>query len=606
MACGYPGKLELSAKAMGLKSQKDMEGQKAMIKLSKPRGRVQPDGSFKRWSCEEFPAVYKTMYHYCGKDVDTEREAGMRLPYLVASEEKQYWYDQLVADRGVPLNQNLCRASLKIVAERKKELNVLCKGISGLTPTQTVELRRWVNRNSNLGMEDLKRESVEAALKSDGIPSQVKKVLSYRLEGSKSSTSKYQKALRCVCNDGTLKGARQFYGAHTGRWAGRGVQLDNLPRVTVPDIEEIVEIVQHGHSWLVESCFNDVMGSVSNAVRSMIVAEPVKTKLLSLEKYNKALYVCDFKSIESRLLHFNSGQESTLQEWRDSDNGTGVDVYVSNAADMFGINIDGMDVEKATKLVGKEHRYWGKIAELSLGYEGGTGALLRATAKNNANFADIFNIMYRNATDEQRSKVNWIWIKMGTGNEKAFKAARFVVEKWRAKNKKTVKMWKMYAKCALKAVQTGKMQTYRGVRFKFNKLTKMLDIYALSGGNPLHYPEAHVKIAKNIHGDLEPQLRAHYYAGGKVRRWMEYHPYGGLITENIIQKEARDVMGSRFGPLEKAKFILRHTIHDELIATSWLGRLKEFLALVPVTPDWATGCPIAVEGWSGFAYKKGE
>lgn len=597
LACGFPAALQYAAPALRVTEQKDKEGGKAMLKLSKPR-KIIRDGKGEivkviRWKREQVSVIYDRLYSYCKQDVITERACGDRLPYLPIQEDKQYAYDQLVADRGIRIDTDLCEKAIHIVNTRAAELREESQRICGFSPSQSVKLKLWFNANG-LEIENVKKETVERELKNKDLPDKIKTVLQCRLEGGRSSTGKYKSALAHLCKDGTVKGARQFYGAHTGRWAGRGVQMDNLKRldkVYADMIDDVVEVVKSGQSWLVESCYGNVMVPVSNCTRSMIIADD-----------DSDLYVADFKSIESRMLAATTGQQSTNDQWMLSDLGLGPDVYEKNGSELFNVAL-----EKVTK----EMRYWGKIEELSLGYEGGCGALMRQTEKNNVYFRDIYDTVYRNAEPRTREWVNKLWTLAGSGHEKDWKAARYVVERWRANNPMTVRFWRVMRNLSIQAVlKKGKVFEYRGIKWWYDENFKMLVCQTLSG-RCLYYPFAHVvrKIKKKLDGSIEvvPELRA-YYQSDKPRAFIKYNPYGGLTTENIIQHEARDAMAHKFAPLERRGFRLRHTVHDELIVQAKKNTvtLDIFNTILCEPLSWVPNCPLAVESWSGPRYKKSE
>jgi DNA polymerase bacteriophage-type len=596
LACGLPGSLEKAAIALKIPERKDTEGAKAMSKLSKPRRRR--DGKLAWWEKTEYPHLYKTMYAYCIQDVVVERAAGDKLPDMPVSEWKQYHFDQEVADRGILIDQELCKAAIKVVKDRQAELKQECVALTGVGPSQPVPLRAWINKElakvkitptGRLVIEDLKAVSVDNMLRVKGLPRRVRRALVLRREGGRSSTAKYSAALKRLCRDGTAKGARRFYGAHTGRWSGQGVNFDNLKRVEMKvDAEELATVIKTADANIVESVYGSVLEPVSNGVRSMMVADE-----------GHDLYVADFKSIESRLLAATTGQTSTNDLWLASDLGKGPDVYVVNAAGIFGIPIDK---------VGKPERYWGKIAELLLGYQGATRPLLAQQLKANIFFRDIYNTVWRIAGNQTREKVDWMWKKIGTkehDNEKDWKAARCVVEDWRKRNPSTTKFWRMMQQCSVAAVRFQRPTQYMGIRFHYDKHFQMLVITSMSGRN-LYYPFARAVEVKDLKGNKVWELRAKYQRDFKgFRGWVEYHPYGGLVTENIIQHQARDAMADRFEALELVGFSLRHTVHDELISQAKRGTpLSLFTETIAVTPSWAPGCPIAVEAWHGRVYKK--
>lgn len=591
LSCGLPGKLEFCAPALGIKERKDTEGAKAMRKLAKPR-KITEDMEVIWWDGED---LWETMMKYCGQDVVTERAIGHRLPYLQQGEEKQYWYDQLVADRGVPLDKDLCHKAIWVAQDAQEELKKKCVEISGISPTQVQALRIWINGQNVIDLPNLQKDTIEKALRSKELPkdSPIRTVLQARQEAGRSSTSKFDAALDCVCKDGTLKGMRQFYGAHTGRWAGRNVQMDNMFRTTMKDIDEIIAAVKTGDANIVASCYNGkVMEPVANTIRSMIVAKPDHT-----------LYVGDYKSIESRLLAETSGQTSVLKQWALSDMGLGPDVYVVNAAQMFNCTM-----ERASK---KDYRFWGKTAELSLGYEAGQNSLLKKGEETGADYEEIFDIMHGNASPHTREKVVWLYGKMGENSgfsKKAWMAARYVVENWRARNPMSVKLWKGLHAAALRAMENpNTFQRYRDISYYFDKELQILFCDTNSGGEPLKYPFAHtVAVGMNRDGTVRKELRAKYY--DVKRGFVTYALYGGLETENVVQNRARNTMAGNFGAVEKKGFKLLHTVHDELITMAPIAlglTVAEFREAACTHPVWASKAfPLAMDAWSGPFYKK--
>jgi len=585
---GYPGALRWAAVAMKLDHQKDMIGSRAMNKLSKPRS-YKIDGTPIWWREEEVPDTYTALYNYCIQDVETERAASHKLPYLTPDEEEQYHYDQMVADRGVHVDLELCRHAMHVASVRRAELDRTCLQVAGFRPSQVGGVTQWIKRQK-YDIDNLQKLTVDRAIKDPHVPRNVYVMLKARQEAGKTSTAKYETALECVCADGTLKGQRQFYGSHTGRWAGRLVQLDNLMRPTMADIdmEDLVTAIKTREGWLIESAFdNGVMEPVANAQRGMLVAPA-----------GEDLYVGDYKSIESRVCAYIAGQKSKLDAWRASDEGRAPDVYVVNAARMFNCSLK--------EAAHKDKRFWGKTAELLLQYEGSTNPLLRQQVQTDIRFREIYDVMHGNASPDTRQKVDWMWGVRGAASirdkpgveEKDWKAARYVVEQWRADNPNVVNFWRLMKNASVAAVRNpGEKRAANGILFEFDKETGLLKMHLLSG-RPLYYPGAHVEL---IGG--EATLRAYYMNAYHV--WGRYSPYGGFFTENATQALARDVMASSFPGLEKHGYKLRHTVHDELITSAKKGSsLPAFVAIATTVPIWMHGLPLALDAWCGPRYRK--
>lgn len=588
-AAGLPGKLELAAIAMQTSVQKDAEGAKIMRQMTRPRAMLEGEPIW-----HNAPEKWRLLMRYCAQDVRAERAIGARLPYLSAAEERQYWYDQRVADRGVYIDTALCRSAISLASVRGVQLARICRKHTGVGPAQPAALRAWIEKQG-VKLPNLKKETVAAAIKAKGTPEKVRAILKLRQEAAKTSTTKFKKALLLLTDDGTLKGARQFYGAHTGRWAGRGVQLDNLLRPTLGSspggIPAVVEAVRKSSAELLLAKYGSIMEPVANATRSMVKAAP-----------GHELHVGDFKSIESRVLAYTSGQQEVLEAWAASDAGDKTqEVYVLLAADMFGIH---------PSKVTKEQRFWGKTAELSLGYQSGCAPLIRSAEKGGASFRDIYPIVYRNADEETRAKVSRLWRLVGKGDEKSWRAARFVVERWRKKNPRSVKLWYALQAASVRAVRNPgtivPCELNAGISFRFDKASSMLFCKLLSG-RELCYPSARVVTGRNARGEPELQLRAKYMSD-KAHAYVEYHPYGGFLTENVVQAQARDIMASRFEELERNCFKLVHTVHDEIITQARIGlcTTEEFRRITTRVPSWAKGFPLAIDPWKGPFYMKAD
>lgn len=608
-ACGLPGALEHAAIQLGITENKDMEGSKAMKKLMRPHNalRVKRFGEKPLFHTRQTaPHLFDITGKYCKQDVRTEREAATKLPLLAPKVERQWWWDQIVSDRGIKLDVELCKSAVKIAKERSGQIDQESRALCGYTPRQVAQCRAWVKKQG-LDLPDLKAPTVEKAIARKDIKPAIKQLLQLRQEAGKTSVGKYRTALACVCKDGKVRGQRQFYGAHTARYAGRLIQLDNLMRPTMPkkEIGHVVDFVKAGNSDTIKLVYGNVMEVVANATRSILVADR-----------DEELFVADFKSIESRLLAAMSGQQSTLDAWRRNDQGKGADVYVLNACRMFGVTEKWMLSQQRDKYDGL--RKWGKDAELTLGYQGAAKPLLGQGEKSGAQFRDIFPIMHKNAGEGTRDKVNWLWGLMGFGHEKDWKAARYVVEQWRKDNFMTVLLWGQLGACSIVAMQHPGKRVKVVVRdpknryphhdtktsFQYKPDENML-LFHLASGRALRYPYPELHTKKNKKGERVKELKVHVW-NNKYKHFDMYTPYGGLFAENGTQGHARDVMVENGERIEPFKFRLLHTIHDELIAAAKRGAsLEKFLELAASQLEWYPHAPIAVEGWSGPAYKKG-
>lgn len=245
-AMGLPGALDNAAAAVGLEHQKDKKGYRLMLQMCRPRG-FAPDGSPIWW---DDPDKLEKLYDYCRQDVWTERELAHRLLPLSDSEQDLWLLDQRINNRGVMIDMGAVKAAMEIVQAEQDRLNARMRevtdGFVGAC-TQATALARWL-RKKGVVVEGVAKAHVLDALDAEGLPSECREALLLRQEAAKSSTAKLRAMREAVSADGRLRGMFQYHGAHTGRWAGRRVQLQNIPRwpkdFGVEDAEELFEILK--------------------------------------------------------------------------------------------------------------------------------------------------------------------------------------------------------------------------------------------------------------------------------------------------------------------------------------------------------------------------
>lgn len=357
-----PGKLADVAVALNLTERKMEEGKDLIRYFSVPCKPTKTNGGRTRNLPGDAPEKWELYKKYNRQDVETERAVVRALEKypLPDSEWELYALDQIINDRGVRIDKQLVRAAMIVDAEFTKKAYERAQKITGLdNPSSVIQLKAWL-ADQDMPMETLAKKVVqEKARDADGI---VGELLRLRLELSKTSIKKYEAMARTVCKDGRIHGVTQFYGAaRTGRWAGRLVQLQNVPQNHLPDLDEAKEVVKQGDAELVEMLYGSVPNTLSELIRTALIP-----------KDGCRFLVADFSAIEARVLAWLAGEEWVLEEFR----GKGK-IYEATAARMF--HIPKESIVKGNP--NYEYRQKGKQATLSCGYGGGVGALKNMGAK---------------------------------------------------------------------------------------------------------------------------------------------------------------------------------------------------------------------------------
>jgi len=415
-AMSLPGKLEQVALALGTDVTKDMDGHRIMLQLSQPR-KINPDGSIVWWEENVVPDKFEKLYQYCINDVEVERAVKKKMVPLSRKEQTLWTIDYEINQRGVKVDLPSAITALEIIELEKERLDTEIQRLTGgavASCGSVKQLTEYLKKNG-VDMPSLAKSDVMEVLSDTSISMACREVLNLRQSGSKSSTAKLKKMIEGACDDERMRGLFQFSAAGTRRWAGRRVQLQNLPRPTLkPDaIDHIFSIIKNkkdAHA-LIEMFYGSPAQAISDCLRGFLISD-----------LGKDLIVCDFSSIEARVLAWLAGQEQTLEIFR-----THGKIYEAAAADIFKIPIDQ---------VTKEQRQLGKVAVLALGYQGGRAAF--------QSMAKAYNVVI---PDEQ---------------------ANFIKDMWRFVNKETVQFWYDLERAASCAIR------YPGKQYTVNKKIKYL------------------------------------------------------------------------------------------------------------------------------------
>ena len=400
---GLPLSLKDVGAALGLDKQKLTEG-KELIRYFCVPGK---DGT--RHMPASAPEKWATFRAYNLRDVETEMSIQDRLRKYPVPDEvwAQYHLDQQINDRGIGVDRTLVRGAIGIDKRSREELTARLQELTMLdNPNSVQQMKDWLAANG-LQTDTLGKKQVAELLKT--APEPLKSVLVLRQQLAKSSVKKYQAMENAVCADGRVRGCFQFYGARTGRWAGRNIQLQNLPQNRMPDLEQARSLVRAGDYDSVRLLYDSTPDVLSQLIRTALIPNPGKT-----------FFVSDFSAIEARVIAWLAGEQ-----WRQQVFAEGKDIYCASASQMFGVPVEKHGVNGHL-------RQKGKIAELALGYGGSVGALKAMGA-----------------------------IEMGLQEEEL----KPLVDAWRTANPQIVKLWWEVDRAVTRAVIDKTATETHGIRF---------------------------------------------------------------------------------------------------------------------------------------------
>nr|DAY18102.1 MAG TPA: DNA polymerase I [Caudoviricetes sp.] len=428
---GIPLNLAGVAQALHLEAEKMTEGKDLIRKFSQPCKATKTNGGRTRNLPEHAPEDWETFKAYCVRDVEVERAIASRLSPLPmpSFEWENYWRDQRFNDLGVGIDVELASKAVEADLEIKEALYTQMRHWTGVENPQSVtQLLGWLQEHG-AQLPSLAKADVASALEeADG---SVADVLAARLEIAKSSVKKYEKMLDCVCPDGRAHGLLQFMGAgRTGRWAGRLVQVQNLPRQTFGDLEEAAALVKAGQADMLGVLWGSAPNVLSELIRAAFIAAP-----------GSRFLVADFSAIEARVIAWLAGEQWVLDLFKN-----GGDIYCETGTRMF-----GQEVKKHSPL-----RQRAKVAVLACGYQGGVGALKAMGGE-----------------------------KLGLGEDEMAS----IVDAWRKANPRIAQMWWDINRAALEAIKNGTSQMVGRIKV-YQKLGAL--VIALPSGRELIYPSPRV------------------------------------------------------------------------------------------------------------------
>lgn len=647
-AMSLPRSLDGASAAMGLGLEKDMAGNRLMLKMCKPRKPRKAE--VEAWRAEHGKEPLPLLYHeteedlyrlweYCRNDVRAEYALSSCLPELSETELAVWQMDQAMNEHGARFDLDMARNALELAKRWKAKLNSVLEAFTGISSaTKRQAVKDWLLEEEGLELPDTTADTLEHLLAEPGLSPRARRILQIVTDVNRTSTRKYQAMLDKASPDWRVRDLLMYHGAGTGRWAGKGVQVHNFPArdLIIKDFDEAAELILEGDlDWIV-ALYGDVMKLLSHALRGAIVAS-----------LGRDLMVADYSSIEARCLLWEADAQAALELFR-----TGGDIYCDMATGIYGFQVSKKDHPN--------ERQFGKQAILGLGYGMGYLTFLLTCRKYNIHFsrAQVLGIM---GAERLAKAEEWVRKqlcldappadmtpeqarKYSDQRRQAAKTRRRLVEAredprlivhelalmkhtvdvYRTRYPQVKQMWTDQEQAAIQAVREratvdapvvcGKIRWYLseariGHTVEGEELAvpegKWLHC-ELPSGRRMSYADPEVKLVKTSWGEDKPALR-YMSVNGVTRKWERTATYGGKVVENITQAVARDIMANAMLLAhEGGTYDTIMSVHDELVAEvdEDKGSIEEYEELMSSIPPWAAGCPIAAEAERFKRYRK--
>ncbi len=554
--CGYTAGLDATGKAIGLPQEKQkLATGKALIKyFCTPCKPTKANGG-RTWNLPEHaPEKWELFKEYCGQDVVTEKAILRRLEmFPMPEEEEKLWQmDVRMNAYGVRVDTGLIGGALSIHERSTEELSRKAASITGLSnPNSTAQLLGWL-RGQGTELPDLRKETVAETLDNpENLPEEVKTVLEIRQQLGKTSIKKYEAMKAACCMDERVRGLTQYYGANrTGRWAGRMVQMQNLPRNYLKTLDYARKLVKAGNYEGVKALYGNVPDTLSQLIRTAFIPSE-----------GHKFVVADFSAIEARVIAWLAGEQ-----WVNEVFATHGKIYEATASQMFGV-----PVEKIVK-GNPEYslRQKGKVATLALGYQGGVNSLISMGA------------LGMGLTEEELPEI---------------------VDRWRQANPRIVDLWYQVGNAALAVMESAQPQAIHGLVFALEGdllYGQSFLTVRLPSGRKLFYPKPFLK--ENQFG----RPAVHYYTvGQQTRKWEVASTYGGKMVENIVQAIARDCLAETLKRIDARGLQVVFHVHDEVIIDAPMETtVEEICGLMAEPIPWAPGLILSGAGFESSYYMK--
>lgn len=550
---GYPAGLKAIGDAIGLAEDKKklMTGKTLIRYFCVPCKPTKSNGGRTRNYPKHDLEKWKLFKEYNRQDVVTEIEIKRRLEKIVFPEKEQKLWeiDVLMNSCGVKVDRQLVEGALKIANIRTEQLLIEAQEISGLNnPNSIAQLKEWLESETGNEITSLNKKDVPELIKHTD-SKEVKRMLEIRQELSKTSTKKYDAMEIAMGKDDRVRGLLQFYGANrTGRWAGRLVQIQNLPQNHLEMIGFARELVKKGDLEGLSIIYGNIPSTLSQLIRTAFIAE---------EGYT--FVVADFSAIEARVISWLAGEQWRLNVFK-----THGKIYEASASQMFGVPIE--KIKKGNPEYSLRQK--GKVAELALGYQGGPGALIQMGALENG------------LTEEELPDI---------------------VSRWRQSNKRIVDLWHTIQNCAINCLKTGQTQVMqKNIYFSIENGNLAI---TLPSKRQLFYIQPRLEI-----NNFGSEALSYMGQNQTTKKWERIPTYGGKLTENLVQAIARDCLAEAIEKLVNNSYKVLFHIHDEIIAEVPKNdnrfNLENAIKLMCAVPEWAEGLPLNADGFTNDYYKK--
>lgn len=557
---GYTAGLDATGRALGIPEDKQkLATGKALIRyFCVPCKPTKSNGGRTRNYPHHDPEKWELFKTYNGQDVVAEMEIERRLSVFPVPDfvQKQWETDLLINARGVAVDMDFCEGALELGETIRAQLTDEAVQLSGLqNPNSVKQLARWLSAETGDDITSLRKETIKELLGRDNAD-HVQRMLEIRQELGKTSTKKYDAIEAAVCDDGRVRGLLQFYGANrTGRWAGRLVQVQNLPRTYTEPLEFARELVKGRKLDALRTVYGSPNDTLSQLIRTAFVAAP-----------GNVLIDADFSAIEARVISWLADEEWRLEVFR-----THGKIYEASASQMFGVPLER--IKKGNPEYSLRQR--GKVAELALGYQGGVPAMRQMdTGKLLADLSD--------------------------------EEIKDIVDKWRNTNPKIRNLWYSFNDAAIRVIQNGGSLRVRCCAFAREcdciRGTTCMTI-SLPSGRKLYYVEP--AVGENRWGG--PSIT--YMGVNDKNKWGRIETYGGKLVENVVQAIARDCLAQAIEHLEAAGLPVVFHIHDEVVIDTAAfdtndAMLDKVVKIMSTPIPWAEGLPLGADGWVGAFFKK--
>lgn len=619
-----PAPLDALCGALGVPTDqaKDKAGKKLIQLLCKPRPK---NMKLRRATRDTHPVEWAAFKEYARLDIEAMRACRKRMPRwnLTPTERKLWELDQVINDRGVAADLELAHAATAAWGRATKSLAARAHQLTGgkvTSLTQRDKFKEHMAQDHGLELEDTTKGTIGTLLREGTITDEVRELLEVRQQSAATSPAKYKVIVRSVSSDGRLRAMVQFCGAgRTGRDAGRTVQLQNLPRPTLPPhvINIGVEAIKLGCEDLI---FDNPSELCINAVRGCLIAPP-----------GKKLSVSDLSNIEGRVGAWLAGEDWKLKAFNDFDNGTGHDLYALAYAKSFNTTPEAVIDNK--KNGDGQMRQIGKVQELSLQYQGSVGAYVTMGANYGVNPYALAEIVRGIASPQVWKDTEDKYTKQWSAGlpKDTWTGIKIIVDAWRKAHPRIVSMWYDIEDAARSAIRNpDESFEVRGLIFDLKDGYLRIK---LPGGRYLSYKDAQIGRPcdlclgeKVMPAPEAPETKIDCWECGGTgladtnirymgvdqftKQWKLIESYGGKFFENIVQAVARDVFMGGMRRAEENGYEVVVRVHDELVTEVGANdneRTHEGLsALMAQGERWTVGLPLAAAGHDMFRYAKGD